>query len=1074
MFFRFTADGACDAREPTILPTRIPSNEKSHPASLPSWTNSISSTASTTIPAAISSISSQSAPNIQLSNNKDTLHTQAMLVFNIRGMDPSINSRCHYKVPYLRTYLELENTDYLAIAITETWLRSYIEDSQISLPNYQQPFRSERSQRGRGGALLYIKKELPITKVDCFNDEVCQAVICLSPPTKLVIGCVYKPPDASQQSFTAVLKFLQTFISSLDSPDHHKIVILGDFNFPNISWTDLSIKRTTPALAESGSDLMEFMSENFMTQFVDIPSREKNTLDLVISNSPELIYEISTEDTKLSDHKLVKVMLPSGVFRGSMFTDSPNYKDFKLLDFHKADFDKIRSSLAAVDWKSLGEKSGLQDFSSVLKDVVLSKCREFCPPRKSSGKHHPPIQNLHALQRKKRKLRGHLEALKKLNPTSGLIPPLETKLKIIHSNITLLIKENSLKQERIAVSKMKSDPKFFYSYAKKFRKMKHSISQLFKEDGKTITTNSTEMANLLQNQFVQSFSDPNDTSKESPCFSVQDLSSTLEDFSVTPSDIHDAIDEISANSSCSDSTIPAPILKECKFELTEPLLLMWNESLNTGIIPEVYKHQVITPVHKKGSKALSSNYRPISLTPHEIKILERILRKKIVDHLQANNLLSCKQHGFQKGKSCLTQLLSHYDLILKNLMDGNETDSIYLDFAKAFDKVDHSLLLQKLQLYGIRGKVYKWIKDFLSNRTQEVVINGSSSFITAVISGVPQGSVLGPILFLIFMNDIESFICSSDVGCFADDTRLSKCISLAEDCALLQEDLNKVMDWTVQNNMALHKEKFVYMNFHSATSRPLVELPFQSQFREYSTSPSNTLLPCEQTRDLGINISSNMSWNPHIMQLVKKANMKSGWCLSVFHDRSPPVMKTLYKSTVRSHLEYSCPLWSGLSISDAMALEAVQRKFTSRIYFNSTHQPNYWERLKILNLMSLQRRRERYIILHMWKLLNNKTSNDLGVSFHFNDRLGFRAKVPKLYGTNHKARSLYHSSFATKGPLLWNILPKELNCSTTFSTFKINLDKMLKSVPDLPPVPGYSTSNHNSLLDWSSCRSFLP
>ena len=185
-------------------------------------------------------------------------------------------------------------------------------------------------------------------------------------------------------------------------------------------------------------------------------------------------------------------------------------------------------------------------------------------------------------------------------------------------------------------------------------------------------------------------------------------------------------------------------------------------------------------------------------------------------------------------------------------------------------------------------------------------------------------------------------------------------------------------------------------------------------------------------------------------------------------------MKTLYKSTVRSHLEYSCPLWSGLSISDAMALEAVQRKFTSRIYFNSTHQPNYWERLKILNLMSLQRRRERYIILHMWKLLNNKTSNDLGVSFHFNDRLGFRAKVPKLYGTNHKARSLYHSSFATKGPLLWNILPKELNCSTTFSTFKINLDKMLKSVPDLPPVPGYSTSNHNSLLDWSSCRSFLP
>ena len=195
------------------------------------------------------------------------------------------------------------------------------------------------------------------------------------------------------------------------------------------------------------------------------------------------------------------------------------------------------------------------------------------------------------------------------------------------------------------------------------------------------------------------------------------------------------------------------------------------------------------------------------------------------------------------------------------------------------------------------------------------------------------------------MNDIESSICFSNISCFADDTRISKSISQAEDQHLLQEDLNQVMRWTERNNMALHEDKFIYLNFHSSKLRPLLEFPFQSQFLEYSTSDSNSLLPTDVTKDLGIHISSDLSWNPHVMQLVKKANSKTGWSLSVFHDRSPHVMKTLYKSVVRSNLEYACPLWSSLSIGDAMSLEAVQQRFTSRIHFNSVTQLNYWERL---------------------------------------------------------------------------------------------------------------------------------
>ena len=167
----------------------------------------------------------------------------------------------------------------------------------------------------------------------------------------------------------------------------------------------------------------------------------------------------------------------------------------------------------------------------------------------------------------------------------------------------------------------------------------------------------------------------------------------------------------------------------------------------------------------------------------------------MTSYLDSNNLISSIQHGFRKGKSCLTQLLKHYDNILTNLLSGTETDSIFLDFAKAFDKVDHEILLQKIKNVGISGKLLNWLTDFLSNRFQEVVLDGVSSFIAAVISGVPQGTVLGPILFLIYINDINTHVSHSTISCFADDTRVSKSISVEADSILLQEDINNLIHW---------------------------------------------------------------------------------------------------------------------------------------------------------------------------------------------------------------------------------------------------------------------------------------
>ena len=429
--------------------------------------------------------------------------------------------------------------------------------------------------------------------------------------------------------------------------------------------------------------------------------------------------------------------------------------------------------------------------------------------------------------------------------------------------------------------------------------------------------------------------------------------------------------------------------------------------------------------------------------------------------------MSNNQHGFCKGKSCLTKLLVHYDNILSNLLQNQETDSIFLDFSKAFDKVDHEILLQKLKNIGITGKVYEWISNFLQDREQVVAVGGVYSFLAYVLSGVPQGTVLGPLLFLIFVNDIY---CAehSTVRCFADDTRISKAISTCQDSALLQQDLDRLILWATQNNMELHQDKFVFVNFNCRSSRfhYLSQLPFYKDNLKYCI-PSDELEPADTVKDLGITFASDLSWSTHICNITKSAKKKAGWALSVFRDRSPHVMLTLYKSIVRSLLEYGCPLWNGLSVNDIRNLEAIQRSFTSKIICPPYVQ-DYWDRLKYLHLMSLQRRRERYMIIFMWKIFYNKVSIDLNLSFYTSSRRGICATVPPIVAVNSKAQSLYDSSFAVKGPQLWNIVEKNVKEVDTLEQFKIQLDIFLARFPDKPPIAGYAYQNYNSLLEWRS------
>ena len=260
-----------------------------------------------------------------------------------------------------------------------------------------------------------------------------------------------------------------------------------------------------------------------------------------------------------------------------------------------------------------------------------------------------------------------------------------------------------------------------------------------------------------------------------------------------------------------DNLLPR-FLIEIKDQIAYPLYLLFRKSLDESSVPDDWKCADVSPVFKKGNRNKVENYRPISLTSQICKIFESIIRDAVVKHLEANLLIHDSQHGFRKGRSCLTNLLTFLEKVTGDIDSGKNVDVVFLDFAKAFDKVPHQRLLQKLVSHGITGNLFHWISNWLSNRKQRVCINGSLSDWILVLSGVPQGSVLGPILFLIFINDFDCGI-TNWILKFADDTKMFGPVFDYHDYVVFQEDLNRLFSWTNDWQMAFNIDKCKVMHF---------------------------------------------------------------------------------------------------------------------------------------------------------------------------------------------------------------------------------------------------------------------
>ena len=413
-------------------------------------------------------------------------------------------------------------------------------------------------------------------------------------------------------------------------------------------------------------------------------------------------------------------------------------------------------------------------------------------------------------------------------------------------------------------------------------------------------------------------------------------------------------------------------------------------------------------------------------------------------------------------RSTLTQLLEFYETIMEMSEVHTVVDAIYLDYAKAFDNVPHAILMKKLKEKAkIGGKIGIWINAFLTNRTQFVVVNGAKSENSTVESGVPQGTVLGPVLFLIMISDIDVNIINH-LSMYADDTRLYGKIRTSEEALRLQEDLEHVYNWAEMNKMEFNTDKFELMRFGK-----MEELKEQTSYR---TPDGKLIQEKDNLRDLGITMSNNLRFDEHIEKMVAKANQMTGWILRSFRTRQPDAMMLLFKQLVRSTLEYCCPLWTPNEEELKQKIEKVQRNFTRKIEgLTGVNRPDYWERLKILNIYSLERRRERYLILYTVKAITGLVPN-LGFVVKRNERTGPKIEVPMVTrGSGIVTAKMKERTIKIQGPKLFNALPKEIRSmmeNVGLDSFKRGLDVFLKAIPDEPTIQGLSRrASSNSIID---------
>ena len=696
---------------------------------------------------------------------------------------------------------------------------------------------------------------------------------------------------------------------------------------------------------------MDAVNDKFLTQYVEFPTNytpqpngsvTTTTIDLVLADNDNLVASVKPIGHLGASHHtmmMIEVIVPC----------STNDSDELVPDYKKADFAKMRATVGAIDWVSELESRDAENSWKYFKETV-SQTTEACIPKKRRRNHNKPLwmnQNAMRVIRKKRRLWKHYCTTKDYQSYLAYKQG---------QNFTKSVIRKAKKDfEKKLAANAKKNPKAFYRYVNSTCKTKSKVGPLKDATGNIQTDDATQ-AGILNDKFVTCFTreDLSQLPIPDPKF---DLSQgpPLTNITVEVETVLKKIEALNPDKACGPDNIRARTLCELAAELSAPITIIFNKCLAECAVPCDWKLSNVTAIFKKADKTDAGNYRPISLTCLLCRILESIIRDEVLLHLRKYELIEKSQHGFLPHKSTVTNLLEFLEVVTRLIDEGHNVDVVYLDFSKAFDKVPHVRLMSKVRAHGILGNVARWIEEWLHGRKQRVVLNGKASSWADVLSGVPQGSVLGPILFLIYINDIDHAVdCVSTImKKFADDTKIATVTDTVEQCQFLQEQIDALQKWAEIWQMSFNIDKCVVMHIGKGN--------INHSYTMNGTDLKTT--KCE--KDIGVYMQPSLKPSVHIAEAVKKANQALGILLRSLTFRDKHYIR-LYQQQVRCHLESAVQVWNPWLKQDIDNIEGVQKRAISKCHGLSG---SYEEKLKALGLVSLCDRRMRGDMIQTFKIL---------------------------------------------------------------------------------------------------------
>lgn len=866
---------------------------------------------------------------------------------------------------------------------------------------------------------LYIDRNLQYNRrcdlENVFNGSNAEVIFIEVPSSEfntkpIVIAEIYRPPGTSIPDFNNCIDQCLTLINE----DKKLFYLLGDFNI-NL----FNVKHHVPT-----ANFMNTMFSHLGVPLINRPTRLTSSsatlIDHIYTNAIQLLENKSLSGVlcvNISDHLPIFHLCNSQ----SNVTVKIQAKPRRVINTKT--LNKLKTSLEKQDWSTVMQIENTHKAYNAFTNVFM-KCYNECIPitEKCHNVRHKAWVTSALLNSIKRKNKLYVQYCKNRCSVT------EARYKSYKNKLTQLLR----KAEKDYVSD------YINKYKTEARKMWSLINDKLGKGSPNTTL--PEMCEgeekVLANRFNAYFTNVGPTLADS----IKDKGDPLSDMGseykqsmyvkpVSEKELVSLINELK-NCSAGIDCIKASVVKAVKGEIMTPLLYLLNKSLQTGIFPDALKVAVVTPVYKKGCKNSLSNYRPVSVLTVFSKLFEKAMNNRIVEYLEKHNVLYQHQYGFRKGYSTDLALSTVVDFVVKALQEKKIVCGIYMDLSKAFDTINHSVLKQKLKHYGINGPAYQWISNYLTDRKQVININGTYSESNNLTCGVPQGSILGPTLFLIYVNDIYRVSQLLNFVLFADDTNLFK--SGDNINALLKDmnsELTKVSKWFKSNQLTLNISKTHFMIFS----------------RKYIPNVPNVYIDKAQIGRvkcsvfLGVHIDDTLCWKNHVSHVLNKVNKGIGILYKLRNVFPKQTLLQIYKSLIYPHFNYCNIVWGSCNQSVISELYKAQKRSlkvalklpirTSTEYvFNTAH---------VITLAGINRI---HTAIFMYKYHNDLLPSTFRDKFHqVCDVHHYNLRTSTMYVVPMAKSKLCRSSIHYRAPKLWNSLPNVLKQSVSLSSFKTNV-----------------------------------